>query len=54
MGRWYYSGGDLKEPRKEYVSLGYREIEQEFGEECVQFDIPGSKILVVHHREGII
>ena len=54
MGRWYYSGGDLKEPRKEYVSLGYREIEKEFGEECVQFDIPGSKILVVHHREGII
>lgn len=52
MGRWYYSGGQLQQPAKTYVNLGYRDIEQEFDNECVQFDIPGSKILVVHHKEG--
>lgn len=52
MGRWYYSGGQLQQPAKTYVNLGYRDIEQEFDNECVQFDIPGSKILVVHHKGG--
>lgn len=50
MGRWYYSGGQLQQPMKTYMCLGYRDIEQEFDGECVQFDIPGSKILVVHHK----
>lgn len=51
MGRWYYSGGGLKEPAKEYLSLDYRGIIQDFGAECIEFEIPGTKMLVIHHRE---
>ena len=51
MGRWYYSGGDLKEPRKEYANLDYREVERTFEGECIEFEIPGTKMVVVHYRE---
>lgn len=50
MGRWYYSGGDLREPGKEYAVLDYREVMDQFNGEAVELDIPGSKLLVVHHR----
>ena len=41
LGRWYYSGGRLKEPTKLYVDLDYRAVEN-----SVEFDIPGAKIKV--------
>ena len=50
MGRWYYSGGELLQPRKEYAVMEYREVERMFGCEAVEFEIPGSKILVIHHK----
>lgn len=50
MGRWYYSGGKLKEPEKRYACLEYREVERMFDGECVEFEIPGSKMLVIHHK----
>lgn len=50
MGRWYYSGGGLQEPHKEYAVLGYAELAEEFQGEAVEFQVPGSKMLVVHHR----
>ena len=56
MGRWYYSGGDLEEPRKDYVTLDYRETLEEFQGEAVELEIPGTKMVVIHHntrkREG--
>lgn len=52
MGRWYYSGGDLREPDKTYATLDYREIVQEFQGEAVELEIPGSRMVVVHHRDG--
>lgn len=50
MGRWYYSGGDLMEPQKDYAVMDYRDLREQFDGEAVELDIPGSKLLVVHHR----
>ena len=52
MGRWYYSGGALKEPHKEYATMDYRELAREFEGEAVEFAIPGSHMLVIHHKGG--
>ena len=41
LGRWYYSGGDLQEPRKTLVDLDYRAVDN-----SVEFTIPGAKIKV--------
>lgn len=51
MGRWYYSGGALKDAPKEYATLDYRQLVQDFAGEVVEFDIPGTKMLVIHHRQ---
>lgn len=51
MGRWYYSGGPLAKPEKTYTTLDYRGLKEDYGQQAVEFDIPGSKILVVHTRE---
>ena len=50
MGRWYYSGGALKEPPREYAILDHRELLVDFPGEAVEFEIPGTKMVVVHHR----
>ena len=52
MGRWYYSGGDLHEPRKEYAVLDYRQLKEDFASSAVEFDIPGTKMLVIHEKRG--
>lgn len=41
LGRWYYSGGALREPAKTYADLDYRAVEN-----SVEFSIPGAKIKV--------
>ncbi|MBQ9761672.1 MAG: hypothetical protein IJV82_01180 [Oscillospiraceae bacterium] len=48
LGRWYYSGGALKEPAKEYVDFAYSEIQAEG--QGIEFDIPGRKIYVIHTK----
>lgn len=53
MGRWYYSGGGLAEPPKEYALLDFREIGQRFQDDAVEFDLPGSKMVVIHHRNRL-
>ena len=50
MGRWYYSGGDLREPQKDYSVMDFHQLAEEYAGEAVELDIPGSKLLVVHHR----
>ena len=50
MGRWYYSGGGLKEPPKLYATLDYRELGEQYQGEAVEFAIPGTQMMVVHHR----
>lgn len=49
LGRWYYSGGRLAEPHKEYACLDYRELKS--CGKAVEFDIPGSKMLVIHTKQ---
>ena len=51
LGRWYYSGGALQEPRKEYAALDYRELKN--CGKAVEFDIPGSKMLVIHTKTEV-
>ena len=53
MGRWYYSGGGLAEPVKEYVTMDYREVVRSFEGEAVELAIPGTMMAVVHHRKGV-
>lgn len=51
MGRWYYSGGGLKEPTKLYTSIEYGTLGERFPDECVEFSIPGTQLCVIHHRK---
>lgn len=41
LGRWYYSGGRLREPDKVYADLDYRSVDN-----AVEFVIPGAKIKI--------
>ena len=41
LGRWYYSGGALREPEKIYADLNYRDVDN-----SVEYSIPGAKIKV--------
>lgn len=51
MGRWYYSGGDLREPDKLYATLDYEQLGEQFRGEAVEFAIPGTMMKVIHHRK---
>ena len=48
LGRWYYSGGALAKPEKAYAVLDYRELAEDCKDEAIEFEIPGSKMLVIH------
>lgn len=48
MGRWYYSGGALKQPTKTYADLEKADI-QECGK-AVEFSIPGGNLCIVHTK----
>lgn len=51
MGRWYYSGGGLKDPPKEYKDLGagaYNALSAR--DDAIEFDTPGGKMLVIHTK----
>lgn len=47
LGRWYYSGGALREPEKYLVDLDYRDMEN-----AVEFDIPGAKLKISRQKGG--
>ena len=49
LGRWYYSGGALREPRKVYADRDYRDC----GEGCenvVEYSIPGAKLKILRTK----
>lgn len=50
LGRWYYSGGALAEPMKTYAVMDYRELLADFAGDAVEFEIPGTKMLVIHTK----
>lgn len=45
-GRWYYSGGELKEPEALYCEISPRELREQFGERVFVFDVPGATMAV--------
>lgn len=44
LGRWYYSGGALREPEKTYADLDFRAVDK-----AVEFSIPGAKLKIVNN-----
>ena len=51
LGRWYYSGGALAKPEKTYAALDFRGLAEDYKDEAIELEIPGSKLLVIHTRE---
>ena len=45
MGRWYYSGGALKQPDKQYLDVNYRDVTEKWN--GAEYAIPGAKIAIV-------
>lgn len=47
-GRWYYSGGDLQEPRVEYLELSPADLLAEYGSKAITIFPPGKQIAIVN------
>lgn len=47
-GRWYYSGGDLKEPHAEYLTISPAELVADYGDKAFVIYPPGKQIAVVN------
>lgn len=45
LGRWYYSGGALVEPKREYADMDFREMQERPG--AYEVEIPGSRMVIV-------
>lgn len=45
-GRWYYSGGDLREPDVLYGEVSPAELIEQYGDRVFQFQIPGAIMAV--------
>lgn len=50
LGRWYYSGGPLREPEKIYADMDWYDLKEGYGSEAIELDIPGRKLLVIHTK----
>lgn len=47
-GRWYYSGGDLRDPSVCYGEISPRELREQYGERVFTFDVPGASMAVIN------
>ena len=47
-GRWYYSGGELKQPEVTYGEFSPQELAKAFEGECMTLSVPGRLIAVVN------
>lgn len=45
-GRWYYSGGDLREPGVAFGEVTIGELREQFGDRVFEFQIPGARMAV--------
>lgn len=50
LGRWYYSGGALAKPEKDWMTFDYRSLAEQFSSEAVELEIPGTKLLIIHTK----
>ena len=48
LGRWYYSGGDLQQPRVEYFEASPQDLREEYGDRAFMIHPPGKQIAVVN------
>lgn len=52
-GRWYYSGGDLREPEVTFLELGFRDVATHYGDKAFVLHLPGRCIAVANGlKEG--
>lgn len=47
-GRWYYSGGDLREPEVTYAEISPAELVQDFGQKAFTLQLPGRQMTIVN------
>ena len=47
-GRWYYSGGDLREPEVTYCELSPAELVQNFGQKAFVLRVPGRELAIAN------
>lgn len=47
-GRWYYSGGDLREPLMEYAEISPQELREWFGDKAFTIAVPGRELAIVN------
>lgn len=47
-GRWYYSGGDLREPAAIYGEISPAELREEYGDRVFSFQVPGASMAVIN------
>lgn len=47
-GRWYYSGGELREPRTEYMEFSPAELVAEYGNKAMVIYPPGKQVAIVN------
>lgn len=45
-GRWYYSGGELREPEAVYGEISPRDLREQYGERVFEFAVPGATMAV--------
>lgn len=51
-GRWYYSGGDLREPTETLVDISAGDLVEAFGRRAWSLEIPGGAIAGVNGLKG--
>lgn len=47
-GRWYYSGGDLREPTAIYGEISPADLRAEYGDRVFSFEVPGASMAVIN------
>lgn len=47
-GRWYYSGGNLREPAAIYGEISPAELREQYGDRVFCFDVPGATMAVLN------
>lgn len=47
-GRWYYSGGDLREPDVAYGEISPADLREEYGSRVYSFDVPGASMAMIN------
>lgn len=47
-GRWYYSGGDLQEPRITYADLDVENLVENYGKKAFRLELPGQTFVCVN------